>query len=162
MLKSWLCASGSWRKGWVNTNLWAIRWTRHQDTAGKARMNSWETFSYRLFYMDMTVLADQQELTYNSSVLTQGVVWKTCWKQWMIGSSVERERESGKSVQAVQPDDDDDDDVYIYIYMGDTVWLRNCVCVYIYFVAYKLMQNVCKYTHHFKFGWDDWLFLFLL
>ena len=44
----------------------------------------------------MPVLADLQELTYNSSVRTQGVVQKTCWKRWMIG--VNGKRESGKFV----------------------------------------------------------------
>ena len=39
---------------------------------------------------------------------TQDAVWKTCQEQWMIG--MDRERESEKSVLAVQPDDDDDDD----------------------------------------------------
>ena len=45
------------------------------DTAGEARTNSQITFSYGSINMDVPVLADQQELTYSSSVLTQDVVW---------------------------------------------------------------------------------------
>ena len=56
------------------------------------------------------MLADQQELTYNSSVRTQDVVWKNCQEQWMIGT--DGERESGKSVPAAWlPADDDDDEI---------------------------------------------------
>ena len=45
-----------------------------QDTVGEVRMNSLAMFSYGLLHMDMQVLADQQELIYNSSVWTQDVV----------------------------------------------------------------------------------------
>ena len=45
---------------------------------------------YEPLRMDMPVLADQQELTYNRSVQTQDVVWKTCRKRWMTGT-VKRE-----------------------------------------------------------------------
>ena len=64
-----------------------------QNTAGESRTNSEVTFSYGLFHMVVPVLADQQELTYNSSVETQGVVWKTCWEWWMVGTDGEREKE---------------------------------------------------------------------
>ena len=37
-----------------------------------------ETFIYGPLHMDMSVLADQQELIYISSMQTQDVVWKTC------------------------------------------------------------------------------------
>ena len=37
---------------------------------------------------------------------TQDVVWKTCLERWLIGTNGERESE--KSVQAVQLDDDDE------------------------------------------------------
>ena len=57
----------------------------------------------------MPVLADQQELTYNSFVLTQDVVWKTYRKRWLIGKN--GERESVKCMLAAWHDDDDDYDV---------------------------------------------------
>ena len=53
-------------------------------------------FSYGPLHIDVQMLADQQELIYNSSVWTQDVVWKTCQKGWMIGTN--GKRESGKSV----------------------------------------------------------------
>ena len=56
--------------------------------------------------MDVTVLTDQQELIYISSVETQSVVWKTCREQWMIG--MDGARLSWKSVVSRQLDDDDD------------------------------------------------------
>ena len=55
--------------------------------------------------MDMTVLVDQQELIYISSVRTQGLVWKTYQKRRMIGT--DGERESGEFVLSVRLDDDD-------------------------------------------------------
>ena len=38
------------------------------------------------------MLDNQQEIIYNSSVGTQGVVWKTYRKRWIIGTNGERER----------------------------------------------------------------------
>ena len=38
----------------------------------------------RPLHMDMPVLADQQELTSNSSAQIEEVVWKTCQEQWII------------------------------------------------------------------------------
>ena len=61
----------------------------------------------------MPVLADQQELTNYSSVWTQYVVWKICWKQWMIGMDSERELE--KSMLAMWLDDDDDDEISLVL-----------------------------------------------
>ena len=58
--------------------------------------------------MEVPVLADMQNFTNNSSVRTQGVVWKTCWERWMIGtngereSERERERESWECVVAIE------------------------------------------------------------
>ena len=49
-----------------------------QIPAGEARSNSLVTFSYGLLYMAVPVLADRQELTYNSSVRTQDIVRMTC------------------------------------------------------------------------------------
>ena len=70
--------------------------------AGEARMNSQARFSNGTLHMDVALLADQQELTYNCSMRTQDVVWKTCRMQWMIGRDVARE--SGKFVLAAQLD----------------------------------------------------------
>ena len=42
--------------------------------------------------MDVSVLADQQELTYKSSEWTQVAVWNTCRDRWMIGTHGDRER----------------------------------------------------------------------
>ena len=50
-----------------------------QYTAGKARTNSWETFSDGPLHIDVSVLANQEEHTYNSSVQTQDVM-KICCK----------------------------------------------------------------------------------
>ena len=57
--------------------------------------------------MDMQVLDDQLELIYNSSVWTQDIVQKTCWKCWMMETN--GEKESGKSVLVVCHDDDNDE-----------------------------------------------------
>ena len=51
------------------------------------------TFSYGPLHMVVPVLADQQELSYDSSAWIQDVVWKTCLEQWIIGTDGERERE---------------------------------------------------------------------
>ena len=63
-----------------------IKRTRH---AGHSWRSKDELISWPL-HMDVPVLADQQELTYNSSVRTQNVVWKTCRERWMIGTNDER------------------------------------------------------------------------
>ena len=62
-------------------------------------------FSYGLLQMNMTVLADQQEPAYNSSIQILDVPLKTCQEQWMIG--MDGKKKSEKSVQAVQLDDDE-------------------------------------------------------
>ena len=62
-------------------------------------------FSNGPLHLDVSVLADQQELTSNSSVRTQDIVCKTCQVRWMIGTN--GEREIGKSVLLAQLDDDD-------------------------------------------------------
>ena len=61
-------------------------------------------FSYGPLHMDLQVLANQQELSNNSTVQTQDVVCKTCQDQWMIGTNGKRE----KPMLAVQLDEDDD------------------------------------------------------
>ena len=60
--------------------------TRHVAS----RTNSSMTFFNGPLYMDVPVMANQQELTNISSVQTLDLVWKTCQKWWMIG--IERER----------------------------------------------------------------------
>ena len=42
---------------------------------------------------DVPVLANQHKHIYISFVWTLDVVWKTYWKQWMIGTDGEREPE---------------------------------------------------------------------
>ena len=56
-------------------------------------------------YMDVPVLANQQELMYISSLRTQDLVVKTCRRRWTIGT--DRGRESRKSKLAARLDDDD-------------------------------------------------------
>ena len=56
--------------------------------------------------MNELVLADQEELTYISSVQKQNVVEKTCWKRWTIGTN--GKRESRKSMLAARLDDDEE------------------------------------------------------
>ena len=88
-----------------------------RDTAGEARKNLLVTFFYRPPPVDLSMLTDQQELIYISSVQAQYVVKRGCWERWMIGTSWEREREreSEKFMQSAwfhddEDDDDDDDD----------------------------------------------------
>ena len=54
--------------------------------------------------MDMSELADQQELIYISSMWTQDVVWKIYLEWCMIGMN--GESESGKSMLVVWLDDE--------------------------------------------------------
>ena len=70
-----------------------------RDIAREARM----FFGPR--HMDMSVVDAQQEPTYNTSVQTLDVVWKTFLEQWMIETNGKIE-----SVLATKLDDDDDDD----------------------------------------------------
>ena len=58
----------------------------------------------------MSVLTDQEELIYISSVRTQDAVWKTCRDQWMIGT--DEKRESEKSTQSARFDD-----IYSHLYL---------------------------------------------
>ena len=82
---------------WDKQDMW--------DTARESRMDLWVKFLYGPLHMDIPVLANQQELTYNTPVWTQGIVWKTCQKLWMMGTN--GERESGKSMLAPQLDEAD-------------------------------------------------------
>ena len=53
--------------------------------------------------MVVLLLTDQLEFTWNSSVQTEDVVWKTGQERWMIGTHWER----GGAARL-----DDDDDIY--------------------------------------------------
>ena len=58
------------------------------------------TFFYGPIHILMAVLADQPELTNNSSARTQDRVWKTYWKRWMSGTGGgERERQGNPCCQ---------------------------------------------------------------
>ena len=50
-------------------------------------------FSYGPWHIDMPMLVNQQEITYNSSVRKQDKVWKTSQKQWMIEMDGEKENQ---------------------------------------------------------------------
>ena len=58
--------------------------------------------------MGVPMLAELQELTYNSSVQTQDVVWRTYLERWMI--QMNGPGELGKSMQAARLDDDDNEE----------------------------------------------------
>ena len=60
---------------------------KRYGTAREARTNSWVMF-YAPLHMDISVLADQQELIYISSMWIQEVVWKTSWEHWTSQSRV--------------------------------------------------------------------------
>ena len=57
-----------------------------RDTAGEAK-----TFSIEPLHTDEHVVDNQHEHIYNSSVRTQDVVWRTCWKRWTTETNGERE-----------------------------------------------------------------------
>ena len=87
------------------------------------------------FHMVEQKQHDQLEPTYNSSVLTQDVVLKTCQKQWMIGRG--GERGSGISVLMARYDDDDDDDDYLEY---SDYWLH------LYCYSHNILANMSKYS----------------
>ena len=68
-------------------------------------------YSCGLLHTDELRSDEQLELIYNSSVLMQDVVWKTCRERWKIETNIERG--SGKSMQAARYDDDDDDGAHV-------------------------------------------------
>ena len=65
-----------------------------RGTSGEARINIFAMISDSLLYMDMPVLADQQELTYNRFVWKKDVVWKTCLSDGWERESVREIRDS--------------------------------------------------------------------
>ena len=74
----------------------AFNWDK--DIAGEVSMNSKATFPYGLLHMDTSMLADQQNLTFNSSVQTVEDIKKTNPKQSVIETNDERERQGVSSV----------------------------------------------------------------
>ena len=60
-------------------------------------------------YMDMSVLVNQQDLPYNSSMQPRDVVWRTYWERWVIVKSFERESEKPVSVERLEDDNDEVD-----------------------------------------------------
>ena len=60
-----------------------------QHTTWEAKKKSKVTFFYGPLHMNVPVLADQQKPIYVNFVRTLGVVWKTCWERWMIGTDGE-------------------------------------------------------------------------
>ena len=62
-----------------------------QENAGEVMTKSVATLSYAPLHMDVQMLDDQLELTYNSFVQTRVVVLKTCWKRWIIETNGKRE-----------------------------------------------------------------------
>ena len=72
-------------------------------------MNLPVTFSHGLLHMDISVLANQQRLTFISSVRTLDTVNSTYEEIWPI--EMDSERESKESVLMTRFDDDEDDDI---------------------------------------------------
>ena len=73
---------------------------------------------------------DQQEPTYNSSVLIQDVALKTSWKQWTIEKG--GGRGSGRSILIAWHDNDDDDDDDDDLYNITMLQLLSQFCLYIW------------------------------
>ena len=81
-----------------------------QDTAGEARTNSSEMYSYGLPHMAKQKQDDHLEHTYSSYVRIRDVTLKICQKWWMVGRS--GERGSGISMLSARHDDD----IYVMIW----------------------------------------------
>ena len=82
-----------------------VRWTSH---AGHCWRRKDKLLSHVLLWtphMDDQRQDVQLDPTYSNSVPTRSVVLRTCWKQWTIEKS--GERESGISVLMAWHDDDD-------------------------------------------------------
>ena len=76
-----------------------------RDTTWEARTNLYETFSHGPLHKDVAVLADQQELTYNSSLRAQKNLPGVRDDRFECRER-ERERESGKFLLSAWLDDD--------------------------------------------------------
>ena len=55
------------------------------------------TFSFGLFHLDVLVLVDKQELSNNSFLRKEDVVWKTSLERWMVGTNEERVKDINAS-----------------------------------------------------------------
>ena len=73
--------------------------------------------SYVPLHIDVSVLSNLQEITYNSSVQTQDVVWKT----WMI-------KTDGKRVREIHASSDDDGSKQLHI----ITWAAEVLSLYRY------------------------------
>ena len=71
-------------------------------TAGEVKKNSKATFSDGILHMDISMLIDQQKITFISSLRTLGALKKTYQERWMT-------RESKETVLSAWLDDDDND-----------------------------------------------------
>ena len=76
----------------------------------------------------MWVLADQQELIYNSSEWILDVDWKICCERGMIDGQREWERESGKSMLAAGLNDDSSE---------HKIWSALITLIYLLFINYE-------------------------
>ena len=104
-----------------------VRQTKHAGHCWRSKYKLISVFSYGPLHMNMLVLANQQELTYNSSAQTQDVVWKTCPEQWMVG--MDRERERVWEICACSVTWWWWSWWYIYIYIYIYIYMCVCVCV---------------------------------
>ena len=93
------------------------------------------TFSYGPFHTDTHVWDDQLELIYNSSSRAQDVAWKTCRKQWMIGT--DGEKELWNSLRATH-DNDDGINISLHSYLYKTLMLK---LIYLFFVYIYIIYN---------------------
>ena len=110
---------------------------------------------------DLPVLADQQELTYNSLVWTQDVAWKTYGERWVRRTN--SERDSGKSVLAVRLDD-----IYIYIFPRKThthththIYIYVCVCVCVSYEERKIENIIGKYFLSISLSFYIYIYIYI-
>ena len=83
-----------------------VRRTRHTNTAGEVRTNSWATYPDGAFHMDEQRRDNQLESIYNSSVAILDIALKTYRERWMIETGGER-GSGDRSVLAAWHDDDE-------------------------------------------------------
>ena len=85
-----------------------------RDNAGEARTNSSGIFYYGPFPMYLPVFADQQEITYKSSVLTKKYMLEDLGKRWRIATDGKIFREI--PARSVTFQTKNNCVIYIYIY----------------------------------------------
>ena len=143
----------SWKQRLTNQKLYShlppisktieIKRTRYVGHCWRSKTEV--TISDGPFHMNVPVLANQQELTYNSSAQTQDTVWKTRRKLWMIGTN--GERESGKFIQTARLDNDE-----ISIIILWSSWFRRAQFLSVY-------HNIKIYPHAGNHIWvESWVF----